>query len=335
MTTEPTHTPALLFPGQGAQFEGMGRDWAEAFPVARATWAEADEVLGFALSEACWSRGDEVHRTDIAQPGIYTTGVAIVRVLESLAEGANRIDRAAVPLAAGLSLGEYTAHWAAGTFSFADGLKLVRLRGEAMQAASEACPSGMLSLMGASLEQAEGLAAVGARVGICQVANLNSPGQIVLSGELAALDAVEAAAREHGVRRARRLVVAGGFHSECMRPAAERLAAALAGTQLQAPRVPVLSNVTAEAVTSIDEVRRTLGMQVCAPVLWERSMRASLAQGVRSYVEPGPGTVLGSMLGKIAEAVVAEQGSPLTPPVSVRSAARPGDLTGDLLQPSS
>jgi len=319
-----THgAPALLFPGQGAQFEGMGRDWAEAFPLARETWAEADAALGFKLSEACWSRGDEVNRTDIAQPGIYTTGVAIVRVLESLDAG---VSRAKAPLVAGLSLGEYTAHWAAGTFSFADGLRLVRLRGEAMQAASEACPSGMTSLMGATLEQAEALAAVGARHGICQVANLNSPGQIVLSGELAALDAAEAAAKDHGVRRARRLVVAGGFHSECMRPAADRLTRALAALDLRPPAVPVLSNVTAAPVATVEEVRRTLGTQVCAPVLWERSMRHALGRGLRAFVEPGPGNVLGGMFGKIAEAVEAEQGAPLAPPLQVRSAAKPGDV---------
>jgi [acyl-carrier-protein] S-malonyltransferase len=321
--------PAILFPGQGAQFEGMGRDWADVHPVARATWAEADAVLGFELSAACWSRGDEVHRTDIAQPGIYTTGVAIVRVLESLASapgGAGPgLTSGAAPLVAGLSLGEYTAHWAAGTFSFADGLRLVRLRGEAMQAASDRCPSGMTTLMGATLAQAEALAAVGAQHGICQVANLNSPGQIVVSGELAALDAVEAAAKDHGVRRARRLVVAGGFHSECMRPAAERLAAALADTPLSAPRVPVLSNVTAAPVTTVAEVRRTLGAQVCAPVLWERSLRAALAQGVRSFVEPGPGNVLAGMLGKIVEAIEAESG-PIVPPVAVRAAAKPSDV---------
>lgn len=312
---------AILFPGQGAQFEGMGRDWADAYTVARETWAEADEVLGFALSDACWSRGEEVNRTDIAQPGIYTTGVAIVRVLETLG-----LDRSAAPLVAGLSLGEYTAHWAAGTFSFADGLRLVRLRGEAMQEASEQAPSGMTSLMGATLEQAEAVAAVGARVGICQVANLNSPGQIVISGELAALEAAEAAAKDHGVRRARRLVVAGAFHSECMRPAADRLVAALADTALHAPRVPVLSNVTAAPVTTVDEVRRTLGTQVCAPVLWERSMRRALADGVRAFVEPGPGAVLTAMLGKIVEAAEAESGAPFASAPACRSAARPSDV---------
>ena len=287
-------TPALLFPGQGAQAEGMGKDWADAYPEARAVWAEADEVLGFSLSKACWESGDEVNRTDVAQPGIFTTGVAIMRVLE-----ARGFDRFAAPMTAGLSLGEYTAHWAAGTFDFASGVKLVRLRGEAMQAASVQNPSGMASLMGATPEQAEALAAVGAKHGICQVANLNAPGQLVLSGEFPALDAVEAAAKDHGVRRVRRLVVAGGFHSECMRPAADKLVAALAETELQAPKIQVISNVTAAPVKTVEEVRETLGTQVCAPVLWEKSMRWAIAKGQSRFLEPGPGTILAGILRKI------------------------------------
>jgi [acyl-carrier-protein] S-malonyltransferase len=300
---------AILFPGQGAQFEGMGRDWAEAFPEARATFDEADQVLGFSLTDACWSSGDDVNRTDVAQPGIFATSVAIVRALRAAG-----VDLDGAPLTAGLSLGEYTALWFAGVLSFEDGLKLVRLRGEAMQDASEACPSGMVSLMGASPEQAEALAQVGAAHGICQVANLNSPGQIILSGEFPALDAAEAAAKDHGVRRTRRLVVAGGFHSECMRPAADRLAAALAGTTLEAPRIPVISNVTAAPVEGPDHVRELLARQVCAPVLWERSMRAALDGGTRSFVEPGPGNVLGGLMKKI------------DPEATVRSLARPADL---------
>ncbi|MEL6716380.1 MAG: ACP S-malonyltransferase, partial [Planctomycetota bacterium] len=254
-------TPAILCPGQGAQATGMGKDWADAFPEARATWEEADDALGFSLSKACWDSGDDVNRTDIAQPGIFTTGVAVLRVLE-----ARGLDLAQAPFAAGLSLGEYTAHWAAGTFDFASGVRLVRLRGEAMQDASEENPSGMASLMGATPEQAEALAAVGAEHGVCQVANLNAPGQIVVSGAFPALDAVEAAAKEHGVRRVRRLVVAGGFHSECMRPAADRLAAALADTDLKDPRIPVVSNVTAAPVTDVAGAVDTLATQVCAPV---------------------------------------------------------------------
>lgn len=302
----------VLCPGQGAQAEGMGKDFADAYPEARAVWEEADDVLGMSLSKACWESGDEVNRTDIAQPGIFATGVAVLRVLE-----ARGLDLAKAPFAAGLSLGEYTAHWAAGTFDFASGLRLVRLRGEAMQAASEAKPSGMTSLMGASEEQAQALAEVGAQSGICQVANLNAPGQIVVSGELPALDAVEAAAKEHGVRRARRLVVAGAFHSECMRPAAERLQAALADTDLRAPRIPVLSNVTAAPVTTVEEVRETLGTQVCAPVLWERSMRRALDGGHRSFLEVAPGTILAGILRKI-------DGD-----AEVRAAARPADIDGE------
>jgi [acyl-carrier-protein] S-malonyltransferase len=304
----PVLKPGILLPGQGAQYEGMGRDWAEAFDVARATFAEADDVLGLELSVKCWSSGDEVNRTDIAQPGIFTTSVAILRVLES--RGLVLIDAS---LCAGLSLGEYTALWVAGSLDFADGLRLVKLRGEAMQAASEANPSSMLSLMGADEATARRLAALGAEAGICSVANLNAPGQVILSGELAALERVEALAKDHGVRRARRLVVAGGFHSECMRPAAERLAAALAEVELRAPRVPFLSNVTGSPVDDPEQIRAQLGDQVCAPVLWERSMRWALGQGIRSFLEPGPGRVLAGLLGKIDSEV------------RVQSAATPAD----------
>jgi [acyl-carrier-protein] S-malonyltransferase len=301
----------VLFPGQGAQYEGMGKDWCEAFDVARATFAEASEALGFSLEEACWARGDEVNRTDVAQPGILTTSVAVMRVLRERGQAPDP-----VAMTAGLSLGEYTALWLAGSLEFADAVRLVRIRGEAMQAASEARPSSMVSLMGASEEQARALAAVGAEQGICSVANLNAPGQVIVSGELAALDAVEAAAREHGVRRTRRLVVAGAFHSECMRPAAERLAAALADVPIREPGVPFVTNVTGEPVRDPERIREHLAAQVCSPVLWERSMRWALAQGVREFLEPAPGKVLAGLLSKIhAEA-------------RVRSAATPADLEG-------
>jgi [acyl-carrier-protein] S-malonyltransferase len=301
--------PAVLFPGQGAQHEGMGKDWCEAFAVARQTFDEAGQVLGFDLAAACGSGGESVHRTDIAQPGILTTSVAVMRVL-----AARGFDAASSPLAAGLSLGEYTALWFAGSIAFADCVRLVRLRGEAMQAASEACPSGMVSLMGADEAQARALAAVGAGHGICSVANLNAPGQVIVSGELAALDALEAAAKEHGVRRTRRLTVAGGFHSECMRPAAERLAAALSQIEIRRPRVTFVTNVTGEPVADPEQIRAHLAAQVCAPVLWERSMRWALAQGIREFLEPAPGKVLAGILGKIDETA------------RVVSAAQPGDL---------
>jgi len=287
-------TPAVLFPGQGAQFAGMGRDWAQAYEPARETFAEADAVLGFALSEAIWAEGEAVNRTDLAQPGIFTTSVAIVRVLQ-----ARGLDPARAPLTAGLSLGEYSALWFAGSLGFADALRLVRLRGEAMQQAAEQIPSSMLSLVGADLAQAQALAALGSAHGICSVANVNAPGQIVLAGELAALQAVEAGAAAQGVRRTRRLVVAGGFHSECMRPAAERLAAALREIEIRAPRIAFVTNVTGALSSEPEQIRANLAQQVCASVLWETSMRCALARGISDFLEPGPGKVLGGLLGKI------------------------------------
>ena len=309
---------AVLFPGQGAQFEGMGRDWSEGFPAAARTFDEASEVLGFSIAEACWNGGDGVHRTDVAQPGILVTSAAIVNVLVE-----RGLDRAATPLTAGLSLGEYTALWYAGALEFPDAVRLVRLRGEAMQAASEACPSGMVSLMGASEEQGRALAAVGAARGIAAVANLNAPGQVIVSGELPALDAIEAAAREHGVRRTRRLVVAGGFHSECMRPASERLAAALADVEIREPRIPFVTNVTAQGVRDPEVIRSHLADQVCSSVLWEKSMRNALGRGLRSFLEPGPGKVLAGLMKKIE------------PEATVRSAATPDDLPAGAAGPAA
>src|SRR5258706_3627363 len=287
---------AILFPGQGAQFPGMGRDFAQRFPEARATFEEADLALGFSLSDACWTKGDLVHRTDIAQPGIYTTSVAVVRVLE-----ARGLQRSKLAFVAGLSLGEYTALWCANALDFVDGLRLVRLRGEAMQAASSAIPSSMVSLTGASEEQARALAAHAAQKGICQVANLNGPGQVILSGELAALASAEASAKDFGIRRTRRLTVAGGFHSECMRPAAVQLSRALADVRIRVPELPFASNVTGELSSDPEQIRRQLADQVCASVLWEKSMRLALARGITNFLEPAPGEVLAGILRKIDE----------------------------------
>jgi [acyl-carrier-protein] S-malonyltransferase len=300
---------AVIFPGQGAQFVGMGRDWCDAFPTARATWSEASGVLGFSLQDACWTSEEQVNRTDVAQPGILVTSAAVIRVLEE-----RGFDGARSVLTAGLSLGEYTALWFARALDFADALRLVRLRGEAMQLASQRIPSGMVALMGATEEQARTLAAVGAKTGICSVANLNAPGQVIVSGELKALDALEAAAKEHGVRRTRRLVVAGGFHSECMRPAADALRRGLADVQLRPPRIPFVTNVTGEPVSDPAQIREHLANQVCAPVLWEKSMRWALARDLREFLEPAPGKTLAGLLAKIDEQA------------RVRSLAAPVDL---------
>jgi len=302
-------TTGVLFPGQGSQFCGMGRDWAEAHEAARRTFEQADALLDFPLSAALWAADGDVERTDIAQPGIFVTSVAVTRVLVE-----RGLEREQAGLTAGLSLGEYSALWFAKALRFEDALRLVRLRGQAMQAASEKTPSSMISLTGASLDQAESLAALGSASGICAVANLNAPGQIILSGEIAALEAAEAAAREHGVRRTRRLAVAGGFHSECMRPAADKLAAALEHVELCAPTVPFLSNVSGGLVSEPEELRNNLAEQVCAPVRWEASMRAALELGVHQVLEPAPGKVLAGLMGRI------------DPDARVRSAAVPADL---------
>jgi [acyl-carrier-protein] S-malonyltransferase len=304
---------AVLFPGQGAQFPGMGRDWVEAFPAAARIFERAERALALPLGELCWERGDEVHRTDVAQPGILTTSAAIVSVL--IERG---LDPTRTALTAGLSLGEYTALWYAGALEFEDAVRLVRLRGEAMQEASERVRSSMTSLMGATREQAETLAAVGRAHGVCAVANLNAPGQIVLSGELAALDAVEKAASAHGVKRAVRLSVAGGFHSECMRTAAQRLERALAEVPLRRPRIPFVSNVTATPLAEPAEIKAALARQVCSSVLWEQSMRHALASGVEAVLEPGPGSVLCGLMRRIAK----DAGAAPT----LRSLERPGDL---------
>lgn len=292
---------AIIFPGQGAQFEGMGKAWTEQSPAAAETFKEADAILGFSLSDACWSGGDEIHRTDLAQPAIFTSSVACLAGLKEA--GA---DLSGVKAVAGLSLGEYTALWWAGVLSFEDGLRLVRLRGEAMQAASDTSKSGMMSLVGADLEQAEAVAQAGAAHGICSVANRNAPGQIVISGELTALNEAEQAANAAGVRRVIRLSVAGGFHSECMRPAADRLASALNDITLGEPSVPVISNVTAAPVTGADQVRALLERQVCSPVLWEESVRWMIEAGHKTYLEPAPGKVLTGIMRKIDRDLVCE-----------------------------
>ena len=168
-----------------------------------------------------------------------------------------------------------------------------------MQESSDRCPSGMMSHVGADLDQAEAVARAGSEHGICAVANRNAPGQIVISGELAALDAAEAAATDHGVRRAIRLSVAGGFHSECMRPAAERLATALENGEVSAPKGPVVSNVTSRPVAGPTEAKELLTRQVCSPVLWEDSMRWMAGEGMRSFLERAPGKILGGILRKV------------------------------------
>jgi [acyl-carrier-protein] S-malonyltransferase len=288
---------SLIFPGQGAQFVGMARDFVDHSSAAKDVFAEADEVLGYQLSNICFDGPeDKLTATNIAQPAIYTCSLAALAAFEEHAQSA------IVPVqTAGLSLGEYTAMCAAKVFGFADGLRLVKLRGEAMQSASDAKPSSMTSVMGLDRQQLDDLCkqASSSTGMICQVANLNSPGQIVVSGEIGALENLEHLAVEAGARRAIRLTVAGAFHSEVMRPAADQLAHALAETVFNTPQCPVWQNATAQSSTDVDVLRDNLKQQLCAPVLWQDSFAAMSVDPNSHFLEPAPGKVLTAMARKI------------------------------------
>jgi [acyl-carrier-protein] S-malonyltransferase len=289
----------------------MGRDFADRFPAAAQVFAEANDVLGYDLRRICFEGpADELTLTTHAQPAIFTCSVAAVTVLRD----AGAVTGAGA--AAGLSLGEYTALWFAGVFSFADGLRLVKRRGTAMQAAADSPKSGMVSLLGAGRALAEDVAAKAREGGVLVVANVNAPGQIVLSGDAEACARVPAIAKALGVRRAMPLAVAGAFHSPLMEPARAELERALRETPLSDPRLTVVSNVTAAPVTTAAEVRELLARQVVSPVLWEDSMRALRAMGITRFIEPAPGSVLSGLLKKIL------------PDAESRSFARATDLEG-------
>ena len=282
---------ALLFPGQGAQAVGMGKDLAEIFPAAKKRFEEADALLGFPLSRLCWEGpAAELTRTENCQPALYVTSMAALAALEQEMGGGLE------PLAgAGLSLGEYTALAAAGAFSFADGLKLVRLRGQAMEEASRKSAGTMASVLGMELAALEEICkGTGA-----QVANLNSPGQIVISGAVSHVQAAMALAKVKGAKRVIPLEVGGAFHSRLMEPAAERLKAALASVEIKSPRYQVLSNVTGQPHGDPVSIRELLVRQLTQPVRWEACMRTLSGQGVRSFLEVGAGTVLKGLFRKI------------------------------------
>ena len=291
---------ALLFPGQGAQAVGMGKALCDALPGAKETFGLASEILGFSLEKLCFEGpASELTRTDNAQVAIYVTSLATLRGLEA----AGHFDPGSVEGAAGLSLGEYSAHCFAGTIDFEAGLRLVRLRGTAMQEASEAQPSGMVSLIGADEDSAAALCDQAREDGILVVANLNAPGQVVISGDRDACARAAELAKGHGIRRAIPLDVAGAFHSPVMEPARERLKAALDATSFADPRIPVYANVSSEAVLSGSEARRLLSEQVVAPVRWADSIRRMMGDGFDRYLEPEPGRVLAGIMKKIDRGV--------------------------------
>jgi [acyl-carrier-protein] S-malonyltransferase len=283
----PSRKVALLFAGQGAQTVGMGRDLAEQFPTAADLFRRADESLGRKLSEVAWSGPiEELTKTSNCQPALYVHGLACLSILRELGGGFS------VGGAAGLSLGELTAHAAASTFGFANGLKLVQRRGELMDEACAATNGAMAAMIGADENAVRALAA-DADV---DVANINAPGQIVISGERAKVEAAIGMAKEHGIRRATLLNVAGAYHSRLMESAYQKLGAVLLHVPVQTPRFPVISNVTGAEVTNPIEIRRTLQDQVTGTVRWLDCMERLAGVGCDLFIEVGPGGVLVGLL---------------------------------------
>jgi [acyl-carrier-protein] S-malonyltransferase len=287
---------AFLFPGQGAQTVGMGQELDRELPAAKALFERANEVLGFDLRGVCFAGPAEaLEATDVSQPAIF---VASLAALESLkAENPDVVERCGG--AAGLSLGEYTALVFAGAMDFETGLRIVRRRGEVMQAAAIASPSGMASVLGLDAAKIDELCAQLSPTGRIWKANLLGPGNIVVSGDKSAIEQVETVALELGASRVIPLAVAGAFHTPLMHPADEQLAEVLAAAEMRSPRIPVYSNVDAAPHNDPSDVRRTLVAQVLGSVRWEESMRRMLADGFDTFYEIGPGRTLTGLLKRI------------------------------------
>jgi len=283
---------ALLFPGQGSQAVGMGKDLAEKYPVARHTFEEADEALGYKLSTVCFEGPeDQLRLTEITQPAILTVSIAALRVLET------RIPKPSY--VAGHSLGEYSAHVAAGTFSFADAVRTVRNRGKYMQEAVPVGVGAMAAILGMDLEKVTAVCHDAAQREVCEPANINSPEQIVISGNTAAVERAAKLADERGAKRAKLLPVSAPFHCSLMKPAQDRLQGDLDALKLQKPVYPVACNVEAELVTDDLRARDTLVRQVTGSVKWEQCMHLLIGKGVQTFIEVGPGKVLCGLMRQI------------------------------------
>jgi [acyl-carrier-protein] S-malonyltransferase len=293
---------AFIFPGQGAQTVGMGQALADAYPAARAVFEEVDEALGEALSATIWEGPeDALTLTENAQPALMATSLAAFRALE--AEGVG-IDAAAC--VAGHSLGEYSALTAAGSLSVADAARLLRRRGEAMQAATPVGVGAMAALLGVDYNKAVVIASEAAQGEVCEAANDNDPGQVVISGHRGAVERAVVIAKEHGAKRAVLLPVSAPFHCELMKPAADAMAGALGAVEIAPPAVPLIANVTAEAVTDPEAIRSLLEQQITQRVRWRESVQAMAGMGVTETIEIGAGKALSGMVRRIDRSLLTE-----------------------------
>ena len=296
---------AFVFPGQGAQYVGMGRDVAERFGPAARIFAEADGALGFKLSDIIFNGDEETLKTtEYTQPALLTVSVALLAAMGYYDGGAQEDESRFPAVAAGLSIGEYAAHVLAGTFGFADAVGIVRLRGRFMQEASPPGAGGMAAILGLDAETVESCCkGVPERAGdaslVVEPANYNCPGQIVISGHMRALDAACALCLERGAKRALRLAVSAPFHCVLLRGAGERLSEELKKITFRKMRIPVVSNATAQFITEAGEAADLLVRQVASPVRWEQSVRNMLARGITRFVEIGPGATLAGFIRKI------------------------------------
>ncbi|MDF2719266.1 MAG: malonyl CoA-acyl carrier protein transacylase [Paenibacillus sp.] len=288
---------AFVFPGQGAQAVGMGKDFYDGHAAAKSRFEQADEALGFKLTDIIFQGPeDELKKTTNTQPALLTTSIAMLEAVKELGIEPDFV--------AGHSLGEYSALVAAGVMSFEDAVRTVRARGEFMEQAVPSGQGGMAAVLGADREKlAELCRTVSSEAGVVEMANVNCPGQIVVSGSVEGVQAVVERGKEAGAKRVIPLEVSGPFHSSLMKPAADKLAGTLDGVAMQDASIPVVANVTADSVLQADHIRTLLVDQVVSPVLWEDSIAWMIAQGVDTFVEIGSGTVLAGLIKKVDKQV--------------------------------